>query len=220
MRLKRALRSVLFVLIGMFALTRFAPQALAFPYSATIGSTRIYSEQPIAVGQIATILSRSDAKLRKSELYGDHYGKAIYLTQGGWRWSALALRDFDAFALSFPISEAIIVNRSSLPDDAVMNGAEIAGRRSLSGVIAHERTHGLIRAKFGLLAGGRYPNWLIEGYCDAVAEESSLSDAQAHQLINAHTSVPALEYYEGRKRVERELAGSTVAALFGKYQQS
>ena len=41
--------------------------------------------------------------------------------------------------------------------------------RRLSDVMAHERTHILIRARFGILNEMRYPAWVRDGYCDDVA---------------------------------------------------
>lgn len=67
-------------------------------------------------------------------------------------------------------------------------------------------THGLIRRHFGLLADWRYPAWLREGYCDDVAGGGSLTDAAAASLLRDGQSVPALAYWQGRKRVERRMA--------------
>ncbi len=83
-------------------------------------------------------------------------------------------------------------------------------------MIAHEQTHGLIRARYGSLADVRYPAWLREGYCDVVAGGGSLSDAQAALLDRRDPSHPALLYYHGRKRVEALLRadGGSVDRLF------
>jgi hypothetical protein len=46
----------------------------------------------------------------------------------------------------------------------------------LSGVIAHEVTHNLIRKKFGLINSfTSLPNWKDEGYCEYVAGDGTLS---------------------------------------------
>lgn len=97
----------------------------------------------------------------------------------------------------------------------MFNGQSVAGSRSLSGVLAHERTHGLIRARYGVLADLRYPTWLREGYCDVVAGGGALSDAEAARLKARHETIPALAYHDGRKRVEALLRrGRSVDALF------
>lgn len=192
-----------------------APEVLAFPYHQRVGDTDIYSERPITAA-IPAIVSRSDALLRKSALYGGGYGRRIFLTDGGWRWRMLATQSSGAMAISRPLTEVIVVNRSDAARDLVFNGAAIGGSRSLSGVIAHERTHGLIRARYGVLADWRYPLWLREGYCDLVAGGGSLSDADAAALKARRATIPALAYFDGRKRVEAALAanGGSVDALF------
>lgn len=192
-----------------------APEVLAFPHRQIIGDTVVYSEHPLPA-TLPRLLARSDALLKKSAIYGPGYGRCIFLTDGGWRWRALALQSSGAFALSRGFGETILVNRSDAARDLVFNGGAIAGRRSLSGVIAHERAHGLIRARYGVAADFVYPAWLREGYCDLVAGGGSLSDRDAALLKAQHRKVPALLYYDGRKRVEAALRanGGSVDALF------
>jgi hypothetical protein len=47
--------------------------------------------------------------------------------------------------------------------------------RTLSGTIAHEATHILIRRKYGLLKSLLFPRWKTEGYCEYVGGGSNLS---------------------------------------------
>jgi hypothetical protein len=78
---------------------------------------------------------------------------------------------------------------------------------SLHGTIAHEMTHGLIRAHFGTLGDHRYPAELREGYCDYVAGGGSITDAEALKLQRSAPSAPALVYgpaQEGRRRARRQ----------------
>ena len=193
---------------------RFAPQALAFPYVASVGDTKVFSETPIDAVRLASLLVTSDRKLRASTIYSDAYPKNLFLTQGGWRWLLLAPASQDAFAVSFALSPGVIINRADIEHDLVTTGAAIAGRRSLSAVIAHERAHGLLRARFGVLADVRYPEWLREGYCEYVAQESSLTDDEAKVATASRSNLPALAYYDGRKRVAHELAALSVVELF------
>ena len=198
-----------------FVLCLHFPEALAFPYHRKIGDTVVYSDTPIFAG-METVLARSDKLLQASPIFGPRYGRRIFLTDGGWRWRVLAFQTPGAFAQTRALSETIVVNRSDVARDEVRNGRPVAGERSLSGVIAHERTHGLIRARFGLLADALYPAWLREGYCDVVAGGGSLSDEEAARLKQSGASAPALLYYDGRKRVEAILRenGGSVDRLF------
>jgi hypothetical protein len=219
MDLRRVMRRIAYVVVALLVVTRFTPAALAFPYVAQINGTTVRAEQPIDAAALARVVSHSDALVAASPLDTRESGGQVYLTNGGWRWHLLALNSAGAFGISFPVTETILINNADLARDRVTNGATIAGQRTLSAVLAHERTHGLIRKRYGLLADARYPAWLREGYCDSVARESTLSDAQAEALLAKDESVPALAYHQGRKRVERELATSSVDALFTRYQQ-
>lgn len=191
------------------------PEALAFPYHRQVGQHRIYAERPIP-NAIEQVVARADVLVATSPLYEGSDGERIFLTDGGWRWRLLSLRSAGAFALTRAVSETIVVNRSDVTRDLVWNGAAVAGRRSLSGVLAHERAHGMIRAHYGILADARLPGWLREGYCDHVAGGGTLNDAEAARLVAQGHDVPALQYYRGRKRVEAILRdnGGSVDALF------
>jgi hypothetical protein len=192
-----------------------APQLLAFPHSAQIGRHPVYSEMPLTP-QVARIVAAADALAAKSPIADHRANRPIILTSGGWRWTWLTLTSRGAMAITRPLTENIVVNRSDFAADAVIIGKEVGGRRTLSGTIAHEMTHGAIRRHFGLVADLRYPRWLREGYCDFVAGGGSLSDAQARRLIAAGSKHPALEYWRGRKRVAAILQrnGGSVDALF------
>jgi len=199
----------------LLAGTSAAPQLLAFPYSAQIGGTRVYSERPIPPA-MARVLARSHALLARSPLDDPALPGALFLTDGGWRWSLLALTSRGAFALRRPFRDAIIVNASDVAADRVDTGRAIGGRRSLSGVIAHETTHVLVARRYGEWRAAMLPVWKSEGYADHVARESSLGDADYARLRRSGEAHPALAYYEGRRRVEALLrrSGGSVDALF------
>ena len=176
----------------------------------------LYSEQPIP-DEASIIILRSNTLLSASELFDPDLSFApIILTDGGWRWAVLSLGAGDAFALTRPSNETIIVNRADFEADRVRKPTKVANERSLSAVIAHERTHTLIRRRFGHLADFTYPLWVREGYCDFVAGSSTLTDQQARELRLTNSQLPALIYYDARQRVASELSanGGSVSDLF------
>ena len=203
----------LVLLMWVSAIT--SPKLLAFPYHAQIGDTLIWSEAPI-VPPMKDILARSDKLLKKSAIYSDGYGKFIYLTSGGWRWKLLAVRSSNSFAISRAFPENIIINQSDIATDKVFSSATEGRTRTLADTIAHERTHGLLRSRFGVTISYTAPAWKREGYCDYIAQASSLNDAQALQMKRSRPDHPALTYYLGRKRVAAILAdnGGSVDKLF------
>ena len=214
-RLRRIASITLTAALVALGIAVFAPALLLFPYHQRVGDTKVYSERPIPPA-MAEVLRRAERRLSTSPIAGEDHGGSIFLTDGGWRWHVLAFTSAGAFAVTRPVSEAVVVNRSDIERDLVRNGRAIGGERSLSGVIAHERTHSLIRAHFGLRADWRYPAELREGYCDFVAGGGSLSDEAARALQQTDQEHPALIYYLGRKRVEQLLprVGGSVDRLF------
>ena len=201
-----------------------APQLLAFPYQGDVNGHRIHSVEPITPAVMAAV-READRRVGAGPLAGARPpGQAIFLTGGGWRWTWLAAGDRGAMALTRAVNEAIIVNRvgAAGPDGRVdvRNGRPVGGRRSLSGVVAHEMTHGSIRAHFGWWSDLRYLRMLREGLCDHVAGGGTLSDAEARALRAAGRDHPALLYWEGRERVAAEMArpGATVDRLFAEWR--
>ena len=194
-------------LITAFAGVVYVPSALAFPHRAQIGDVSVYSVEPIP-HEMATILAKADKLTAASPLSASLGVRAIYITDGGWRWTLLSQpMSSGAFALTRPLSRNIVVNHSSLTWDEVRNGP--GRRRSLSGTIAHETTHLLITRHYGLIGALRLPSQNVEGYCDHVAQESSLSAQEVAQLRRSGQSPPALHYYQARLDVERKLAAGT-----------
>lgn len=209
------------LLFGLVAVIS-APQLLAFPHKANIGSTTVYAENPIDAAQLKTILLRSDRLLAATGLYKSPVGTRLFLTNGGWRWRLLSLTSHKAFALTRPsldlISDGAIFNRADPAQDQIFNNMDVSRKRSLSGVIAHERTHMLVRRHFGMLRSLTFPGWKSEGYADYVAQESFLTQTQTDAFNKAGIDHPAILYFEGRKRVAAIMAknGNSVDQLFAK----
>lgn len=200
------------VAVGPFV----APELLAFPYQDTFGADRVWSTAPIPRARMAAILADANARVAASPLAAGSEGRRIFLTDGGWRWRVLALQSHYAFALTRAFREDMIVNRSDLPTDTVHNGLGDGRTRSLAGIVAHEKCHGMERRHFGLMADLNKPVWLREGYCDYVAGESTLTDAEVEVMRRSDPNHPALPYYEGRRKVTAILAanGGDVDRLF------
>lgn len=209
--------SLVAVIVGVSPL--FAPQLLAFPHHARSGDFSVYSEAPIDQAAIDAVTAKSAALIAESPLARSSEPRRVFLTDGGWRWSWLAVRFPDSFAVSRPFTEPLVFNRSDVARDRLYAGADEASVRSLSGTIAHETCHGLIRRNFGPAVDWTKPTWLREGYCDYVAKESSLDAQRALELRKSDPGHRAVVYYDGRRRVAAELArnGGDVAALFAAY---
>jgi hypothetical protein len=194
----------------------FEPALLAFPHSEQVGEHQVYSVEPITPA-VRQAVAEADRRVAASPLGSARpLDQDIFLTDGGWRWTWLAGNVQGAFGLSRAVNETIVLGAGDMATAMLRNGAPIGGERSIASIVAHEMTHGSIRAHFGWTADFTYPAELREGYCEYVAGESSLSDPEALSLQQRGQSHPALIYWSGRKRVEAEMArpGASVDRLF------
>ena len=210
-------RVAVMAIVALLVVPTFVPEMLLFPHQADSGAMSVYSEQPINQAALDKITTRSATLTAASPIRAPEERRTVFLTNGGWRWTWLALQNRGAFAISRPGRETIVFNRSDVARDEVRNGRDVGGDRTLSATLAHETCHGMLRRHFAIGFDWRRPAWLREGYCDHVAQESSLSAAEAVRLKASGTAHPALVYYDGRKKVSATLAanGNDVDALFG-----
>ena len=199
---------VLVISLTMF----YAPAALAFPHYAEIGTTKVYSTEPI-LPVLKERIARADRLLAQSPLHEPGLRRTLDLTDGGWRWRVMALGYSDAVALRRPFSSLLIFDRSDIATDRVTNKA-----RSLSGTIAHESVHLLTARRFGELRLLRMPHWKREGYADYVAQEPTFGAGEEQELRARRPDAPVLKYYEARRRVAKALdeEGQTVEQLLGR----
>lgn len=205
------------VLVAAWMTVVRVPAALAFPYRAQIGRTTVLAEQPIGTAMVQ-VLARADRLEAASPLALQDASRSVVLTDGGWRWRVLAPANGNAFGLRRPFSATLVFNRSDIARDRVRNGLAVAGERTLSDTIAHETMHRDVAAHLGELRALMLPPWVAEGYPDFVAQESSLSDAEATRARATGAHPPALFYYDARRRVAAVLAarGGDPQALFGR----
>ncbi|MEN9683598.1 MAG: hypothetical protein RIQ99_689 [Pseudomonadota bacterium] len=204
------------VLAVIVATPILAPQLLAFPYQAKIGSDHVWSTAPLLRPQLDQILQDANTRTQASPLALRTESRDIFLTDGGWRWLYLANTTHNSFALTRAFTNSVVINQFDPSTGVVSNGTGIGSKRGLAGVIAHEKCHGMVSRQFGRFVDVLKPQWLREGYCDYVAGESSLTAADVAALQAAGRSHPALPYYLGRQRVAATLAanGGNVERLF------
>ena len=194
----------------------YAPQLLAFPYRTTTPIGTVWSDQRLEPAMLDRAVSVTRTRLATTPLAGKVEARPIFVTDGGWRWLWLTTANQGAFAISRPLTKAIVLNATDPATGVISNGRSLGNKRSLGTVLAHEFTHGLIRRRYGELRAAMFPQWKVEGYCDHVAGESSLTAAEVTTLEARHIDHPALPYFHGRQRVETELTanGNSVDDLF------
>jgi hypothetical protein len=155
--------------LAFFLLLSF-PQVL-FAYQASHNNLTVYSREPLDP-KIHAVLEQVEAKLAKSEISNPNIKPRIFISNSHGMYAIFSLFvGTNSFAKGYPIlpTKNVFVNKSDVARDVVFRNSQTDSERSLSGVIAHEVTHFLIREKFGYIKNVTMPAWKKEGYCEYVA---------------------------------------------------
>ena len=176
-RAYRIYRLVNYAVVGLFAayfLTIAFPQYL-FAYETSQGNVHVYSQQPLDEN-IGRVLDSAQARLVRSEIYNGDKERRVFLTGSHGFYTFFSNKAYRSFANSVPLFNNILVNRSDVAADRVYLDRPIRNNRSLSGVIAHEITHLLIRERYGVARSVlSIPTWKNEGYCEYIAVDTTIT---------------------------------------------
>jgi hypothetical protein len=168
-RVVALLSAVAYVLLLSF------PQPL-FAHEITFKNFTVYAREPLG-GGISAVLDKVDARLATSPLYTPDVGPKIFLVNSTRLYASLSLYlGSNSFGKGFAALPAanVFINACDLDKDLVYRDAQAYNSRSLSGVIAHEVTHLLVRNRFGYFRNLILPVWKQEGYAEYVAGGSTL----------------------------------------------
>lgn len=172
----RITRNVI-VLVGIaFILLLSFPQLL-FAHEVSYKNLKIYSREPIDQNVYA-VIDKVEARLATSPIRSDEVKPKVFLINsfGVYRGLSLYL-GANSFGKGYPVLPVnnVFINKSDLGKDLVYRDAPSNNSRGLSGVVAHEITHLLIRKRYGYLRNLTMPTWKKEGYAEYVAGGSTLS---------------------------------------------
>jgi len=170
--------------------TRFAVLSLAcvyvvllsFPHPLFAHVTNhnnfaVYSRVPLDE-HVYAVLDRAHLKLTASPLYILDVRPNVFLTGSTRFYTSLSLNvGGNSFGKGFAAlpTRNVFINAHDLAGDLVFRDAPSNNMRSLSGVIAHETTHLLIRKRYGYWRNLTMPDWKKEGYAEYVAGGSTLA---------------------------------------------
>jgi hypothetical protein len=135
--------------------------------------------------RIYKVLDDAEARLSKSTIYDQEISRRVFLTNSHGMYLFLSNKAFRSFANSVPFLNNIVINKSDVADDLVFLNRPVHNKRSLSGVIAHEVAHLFIRKKVGTLRSLLMPTWKNEGYCEYIAEDSTIIYEEGVKLWKA-----------------------------------
>jgi len=166
--------TALVIVAGYLVLLCF-PQVL-FAHEVTYKGYRVHSSERLD-SHVFRVLDRVDSLLAASPIQNRGLTPQIFLASSTAQYGAVSLFiGGDSFGKSFSVlpRDNVFINAHDLANDRVFRDAPDRNVRSLSGVIAHEVTHLLVRRKFGLWRNLVFPRWKKEGYAEYVAGGSTL----------------------------------------------
>jgi hypothetical protein len=158
------------------------------------------------------IIDQAIEKLEQSAIFDPDLEFRIFLCPDQRGYSFFSPAASDAFAATYPLLRNVFINRHDVDLDEVYRPSQKNNVRSLSGTIAHECTHVLLEEELGIFRYKLLAAWKNEGYCDHVADESSIGDEEGIAQFCNGTLDHA--YFLGRLRVEQFLLGASTKELF------
>lgn len=189
-----------FTVVGVAYLILLAHPQPLFAHSVTAHDITVYARHPLSPAAIDR-LAEARALVNRSELAVPHRAEQVFVCDNPWLYRMFAPLAATSFAISQNFTDNIFIAEADMAADQATSSS--GSRRPLSGVIAHEITHGLIRQRLGYWRPLWLPEWVVEGYCDYVARSSTLTDAEGRRLLVADQQPmsPALRYFRNRQMV-------------------
>lgn len=191
-RFLRRSELVLCVLGLLYVGLQAFPQVL-FPYNLTVQGITLYSRAPLPP-EAAVCAEKAAELVQRSELAVPGRRERVFVCNSAWVFRLFGPTRSRVFAFSVPVTGHVFVASADLSRDLARRAAPDFNTRSLSSVVAHEISHGLIRQRLGLVRAMRLPDWVAEGYCDYVARESSFPEAEGLRLFAAGVRDPSMSY--------------------------
>ncbi|MBJ7882508.1 hypothetical protein [Gelidibacter salicanalis] len=187
--------SLTYILIIIFPQFIFANKLEYKNFSVYYHSNEINTEN------LKSVLEESQKLLMTTKLFETEINQDVFICNSYNEFSFFALLSRKAFAVHYPITQNIFLSKSSISDNYILRNGERNNKRTLSGVIAHETTHSLLENKLGTLKYKLLPTWKVEGYCDFVANESSLNEQKGFKDIcidKENSNSLAFKYFKYR----------------------
>lgn len=216
------IRIVIFSLLILLLIICFVfflfPQ-IVFGKKIEYKSFIIYSHSQVDKN-IFVVLDRAESLIDSSELnnFKPELFK-IYLCNSFLEYFFFAPTQRHAFACNNPLTGNILISKSDISQNLVERNDPENNFRSLSGTIAHELTHSLIKEYVGFFRYMQLDTWINEGYADFIAKESSFNFQKGLALLCKHenSSKTSFRYFKYRLYIEylikdKKIAGNQILA--------
>jgi len=211
----KILRYSLTTIVVAYFLTIAFPQYL-FAHEVSHKNFKVYSTQPVDE-KLYQILDSAEGRLVKSPIYDGELKHKVFLTGSHAFYGFLSNKAYKSFANSIPGLDNILINKTDIGEDLVFLNRAERNKRSLSGVVAHEVTHLLIKKKFGYLnTVVTIPTWKNEGYCEYVAGDSTVTYEEGVQLLKENPTQDSYFKYHLMVKYLLETEKLSIEELFNR----
>lgn len=202
MRFRRLINGLVVFVVLLFVAAHVFP-ALIFHQALTAEGVTVRATAPLPE-QTKERIDEAMSLVRRSELYMPNRREEIAFCNNHALFVALAPGHGDAFAYSLPVTDHVFIANTDVAQNICRRAGDRYNQRSLSAVMAHEITHGLIRHRLGVLRAMMLPSWIAEGYPDYVAKESSFPEEAGVRLLREgkEDPSPSFRYFVARKMVQ------------------
>ena len=161
-----------------------------------------YHSNDININELKLVLDKSEKLLKGTELFKIGITQDIFICSSYNEFTFFAPISRKAYGINNPISQNIFLTKSSISGNYILRNGDENNKYSLSGVIAHETVHSLLRNELGLLKYKLLPLWKNEGYCDFIANESSFDEKKGltdicNDEVNSESA--SFKYFKFRK---------------------
>jgi len=161
-----------------------------------------YHSNDINITELKLVLDKSEKLLKGTELFKIGITQDIFICSSYNEFTFFAPISRKAYGINNPISQNIFLTKSSISGNYILRNGDENNKYSLSGVIAHETVHSLLRNELGLLKYKLLPSWKNEGYCDFIANESSFDEKKGltdicNDEVNSESA--SFKYFKFRK---------------------
>lgn len=184
----------------LYAGAVFFPEFI-FRYKAQYGRFTVYYHSGTDTTGIATVIAKSNSLLQASPL-NDIKEQKVFLCRSYKEFTFFNPFSPSAFAVNYPVTQNIFVAGANIPKDRTSRRGS-GNQRTLSAVVAHETVHSLLERHLGYIRYKMLPIWKNEGYCDYIARESSLPEAEGKEMLcsDKPPESPSQQYFLYRKWV-------------------
>jgi len=161
-----------------------------------------YHSNDMNISELKLVLDKSEKLLKGTELFKIGITQDIFICSSYNEFTFFAPISRKAYGINNPISQNIFLTKSSISGNYILRNGDENNKYSLSGVIAHETVHSLLRNELGLLKYKLLPSWKNEGYCDFIANESSFDEKKGltdicNDEVNSESA--SFKYFKFRK---------------------